>query len=446
MENNMKKGWIYPQLKELTSFVIGGDWGKDPLLENGEEFEEVFCIRGSEFKNWGKEKGKTASIRKIKKTSLVKRQLKKGDVLLEISGGGPDQPVGRTVIIDDAALNENGDFPKVCTNFFRLVRFHENLNKQFLNHYLQYFHHSGEVIQYQGGSNNLRNLKFKEYETINIPLPPLLEQNRIVAKLGKLFGQQEIIKASLEKIPMLLKNFRQQVLTQAVTGKLTRTKVKETRLGSLLIDVKYGTSKKSLLGIDGIPVLRIPNIQFGEISDEDLKFSKMDEKEFEKVKLLKGDVLIIRSNGSVSLVGKSAIVREKHINFSYAGYLIRLRCNNLLDPEFLNYSLQSNFMRCQIVDTSRSTSGINNINSNEIKDLKVLLPNLYDQKLIVNRIQQLLLKADKIEDQYHSLTEKIDKLPQAILHKAFKRELVAQLESDGDARELLKEIKELKKI
>jgi len=442
----MKKGWIYPQLKELTSFVIGGDWGKDPLLENGEEFEEVFCIRGSEFKNWGKEKGKTASIRKIKKTSLVKRQLKKGDVLLEISGGGPDQPVGRTVIIDDAALNENGDFPKVCTNFFRLVRFHENLNKQFLNHYLQYFHHSGEVIQYQGGSNNLRNLKFKEYETINIPLPPLLEQNRIVAKLGKLFGQQEIIKASLEKIPMLLKNFRQQVLTQAVTGKLTRTKVKETRLGSLLIDVKYGTSKKSLLGIDGIPVLRIPNIQFGEISDEDLKFSKMDEKEFEKVKLLKGDVLIIRSNGSVSLVGKSAIVREKHINFSYAGYLIRLRCNNLLDPEFLNYSLQSNFMRCQIVDTSRSTSGINNINSNEIKDLKVLLPNLYDQKLIVNRIQQLLLKADKIEDQYHSLTEKIDKLPQAILHKAFKRELVAQLESDGDARELLKEIKELKKI
>src|SRR5690606_10643031 len=54
-----------------------------------------------------------------------------------------------------------------------------------------------------------------------IPLPPLPEQTRIVNKLDNLFGQLEKIKESLEKIPQLLKDFRQQVLTQAVTGKLT---------------------------------------------------------------------------------------------------------------------------------------------------------------------------------------------------------------------------------
>ncbi len=56
---------------------------------------------------------------------------------------------------------------------------------------------------------------------IDFPLPPLAEQERIVAKLDDLFERLDKIKASLDKIPVHLKNFRQQVLTQAVTGKLT---------------------------------------------------------------------------------------------------------------------------------------------------------------------------------------------------------------------------------
>src|SRR5690606_3227457 len=96
-----------------------------------------------------------------------------------------------------------------------------HINSNYFCSYLEYFYHSGEVVKYQGGSNNLRNLKYKEYETIGIPLPPLPEQERIVAKLDKLFAQHEKIKKSLDRIPQLLKTFRQQVLTQAVTGKLT---------------------------------------------------------------------------------------------------------------------------------------------------------------------------------------------------------------------------------
>ncbi len=279
---------------------------------------------------------------------------------------------------------------------------------------------------------------------ILIPLPPLPEQQRIVAKLDQLFGQLELIKASLNNIPQLLKDFRQQVLTQAVTGKLTNCSVKTKKLGSLLTDVKYGTSKKSLPEIDGTPIFRIPNINDGEIDDTDLKYSVLDDKEYEKLKLEENDILIIRSNGSVSLVGKTAIIREKHIGYSYAGYLIRLRCGSNLNAEFLNYSLQSNSLRRQIVDTSRSTSGVNNINSTEIKELIIQLPVLEEQERIVLRIKQLLSKADRVQIHYEALKEKIDLLPQTILHKAFKGELVRQLASDGDAKDLLEEIKALK--
>ena len=277
-----------------------------------------------------------------------------------------------------------------------------------------------------------------------VPLPPLSEQNRIISKLDALFAQFEIIKSSMAAVPLLLKDFRQQVLTQAVTGKLTNCKVEEKRLGDFLIDVKYGTSMKSEYEIDGTPIFRIPNISDGEINDADLKFSKLDEKEYNQLKLVEGDVLIIRSNGSVSLVGRSAIIRKKHIGYSYAGYLIRLRCGLDLNSEFLNYTLKSDFLRTQIVNTSHSSSGVNNINSQEIKDLKIYWTKPKEQKEIVSRVESLFAKADAIEKQYESLKAKIDNLPQVLLHKAFKGELTEQLESDGDAEELLKEIEALK--
>ena len=72
------------------------------------------------------------------------------------------------------------------------------------------------------------------------------------------------------------------------------------------------------------------------------------------------------------------------------------------------------------------------------------LPSIKEQTEIVKRIEHLFAKADAIEAQYQSLKTKIERLPQAILAKAFKGELVEQLESDGSAAMLLEEIQRLK--
>ena len=141
----LPKNWIETEFKELTSFVIGGDWGKDLEFEFDVDSEIVSCIRGSEIKNWERDKGSTASIRKVKSSSLEKRALAEGDILLEISGGGPDQPVGRTIYIDQEALDANDNYKKVCTNFLRMVRIHENLDKKFIKLFLDCFYLSGEI-------------------------------------------------------------------------------------------------------------------------------------------------------------------------------------------------------------------------------------------------------------------------------------------------------------
>jgi type I restriction enzyme S subunit len=74
------------------------------------------------------------------------------------------------------------------------------------------------------------------------------------------------------------------------------------------------------------------------------------------------------------------------------------------------------------------------------------LPSLKEQQEIVSRVESLFAKADAIEKQYETLKSKIESLPQAILHKAFKGELTEQLDTDGDARELLREIEGLKRV
>lgn len=281
----------------------------------------------------------------------------------------------------------------------------------------------------------VKNINAPKLQSIPFPLPPLPEQERIVAKLDALFAQHEAMKKALDRIPQLLKDFRQQILAQAVLNDYGYTKLKD-----FLIDIKYGTSKKSDYDIDGIPVLRIPNIDNGRINSKDLKYSILDKKESDILSLKVNDILIIRSNGSINLVGQSAIVSKDFENYSYAGYLIRIRLSDKYNPVYLNYIFKSNFIRSQMIDTSRSTSGVNNINSKEIQELNVPLIPLKKQKEIVSRIESLFAKADTIEKRYQTLKEKINNLPQAILHKAFKGELSEQLESDGDAKNLLEEI------
>jgi len=81
------------------------------------------------------------------------------------------------------------------------------------------------------------------------------------------------------------------------------------------------------------------------------------------------------------------------------------------------------------------------INATQLKTLAVLLPTLTEQQEIVRRVESLFAKADQIETSYQKLKIKIEQLPQALLAKAFRGELVEQLPTDGDARELLEQIK-----
>jgi type I restriction enzyme S subunit len=267
---------------------------------------------------------------------------------------------------------------------------------------------------------------------------------------------------------VILKRFRQTVLAAACSGRLTAdwrennpspTNYAEEELplswrtvliGEVIESLKYGTSKKCSYEKIGVPILRIPNIEQGVVTHSDLKYAELQEKEFQQLRLRSGDILMIRSNGSVSLVGKSALVRDIDVGLAYAGYLIRLRPDSSkIIPDFLNMVLGSNDVRVQIEVPARSTSGVHNINSKEVRALQFFLPPLPEQREIVCRVESMFKLADAVEKRVEAAKVMAEKLTQAILAKAFRGELVpteaelARLEGRTykSASELLSRIK-----
>ncbi len=448
----LPKGWNQSQLKELFDFVIGGDWGKLPEYDDS-EFLEVLCIRGSEFRNWSKDKGKTASLRKIKKASLTKRRLKDGDLLIEISGGGPEQPVGRTVLIDNEVLSFNNDLPKVCTNFLRLARPNNKINSKYLNYYLVNFYNSGEISKYQSGSNNLRNLKFKEYETINIPVAPLPEQKRIVEKLDSLLVQVDTIQQRLNNLPDIIKRFRQSVLAAAVSGKLTEQwrEINEVNDWKTLTIGDISTFQNGFAFKSGwfADSGKYQVIKLGNVKDDYLKLEKSPAfinsdiaKEYIKYKPNVGDILI--SMTGTKYKGDYGYVCRVNEDLPI---LINQRVGrivakpDLIDSNFLLQYMRSELFRVEFL--KGETGGVNqgNVGTKHIQSCPIGIPSLKEQTEIVRLVEQYFALAGTLEKNLANAKQRVDSLTQSILAKAFRGELVPQDPNDEPADKLLARIK-----
>ncbi|WGA65599.1 restriction endonuclease subunit S [Escherichia fergusonii] len=465
--------WGNASLEEVSIHIIGGDWGKDPDFID-QEYESVACIRGAEFKNWKRDFGKTAVIRKVKCSSLSTRNLLENDILVEISGGGPDQPVGRTVLIDEKVLNQH-KLPLVCTNFLRLVRLNNNINAVFVNRYLEFFYNSGEVTKYQSGSNNLRNLKFKDYSALKMPLPPLAEQKIIAEKLDTLLAQVDSTKARLEQIPQILKRFRQAVLAAAVSGKLTEPFRTNSSYSSYTLalskdfkNIHYADSwerhqlkdcctvisgnafKSSAFTINkDIPVIKISNIQYGEFEIKNQQYLPQEYLDkYGSFKVTANDILMALTRP----ITNDQLKVCRYPDTQPVGLLNQRVCkfifNKDVNTNFFELLFQSEYFKAQVSDNLSETLQPN-LSPNDLKKFTVFIPPLPEQAEIVRRVEQLFAYADTIEKQVNNALARVNKLTQSILAKAFRGELTAQwraenpdlISGENSAAALLEKIK-----
>ena len=213
-------------------------------------------------------------------------------------------------------------------------------------------------------------------------------------------------------------------------------------LGLVVVDPIYGTPKKCGYGTGATGVLRIPNIGSGRIDTTDLKSADFDETESARFSLQEGDILTVRSNGSLPIVGKAAMVRHRHTDYLFAGYLIRLRpIVQSLVPKYLVYMLMEPRVRAQIETKAKSTSGVNNISAKELQELNAPICCPEEQAEIVRILDARLEAAEIVDAEIDVNLARAEALRQSILKKAFAGKLVPQDPDDEPAQALLARIR-----
>lgn len=292
----------------------------------------------------------------------------------------------------------------------------------------KYIYYRIQIIQFDHSTH--KRYWIQQYSKIRVSIPPIPEQECIVARIEELFSQLDAGVETLKKTKAQLAVYRQAVLKEAFEGRLTASgPEKIVRLGDYIETPRYGTSKKCSYddGRDRTAVYRIPNIEHknGRISHDDIKYAQFTESELDGIRLQQGDILIIRSNGSVSLVGRAAMVCDADITGTFAGYLMRLRISEpeTLLPKFLLLFLQSHQARIYIENKAKSTSGVHNINSTEISDLQMPLYDPDTQYAIIEAIESRLSVCDSIEQTVDTALQQAEAMRQSISKDAFEGRL-----------------------
>ncbi len=358
------------------------------------------------------------------------RFIKPGDILWNSTGTGT---VGRAYYVKDADCTP----PKVVDSHVTIVRAAPALDNRYLFNWIKGPDVQSKIEEMCDGTTNQIELSRTAIAATAIPLAPRGEQTRIADQLDTLLARIQSCNDRFDAIPALLKRFRQTVCAEATTGPW-----KSTTIGAICVDLRYGTSKKCDYLATGTGVLRIPNIaERGRIDVTDLKRAEFDANELQKLALVEGDLLVIRSNGSVELVGKTGLVTTNETGLLFAGYLMRLRVDRAKAiPAFVQLCLSAPLQRQYIERTAKSTSGVNNINAEELRSLPMLLPPLAEQIEIVRRVETLFALADSIEVRATAARSLAQRLSPLMIAKAFRGELLPQDPQDEPANALLERI------
>jgi type I restriction enzyme S subunit len=169
-------------------------------------------------------------------------------------------------------------------------------------------------------------------------------------------------------------------------------------LGNLINEFQNGISKRKASEGESIPVLRLADIVSGEhLSEKLLREIQLSLSEIEKYKVIKGDVLVIRVNGSADLVGQF-IPCLVHKKWAYCDHLIRVRLPlSLLDINYLCIFTKTKDARKHLIGKTVTTAGQRTINQTGLASLLIPLPPLNEQHRIVTKVNQLMSLCDELE-------------------------------------------------
>lgn len=344
----------------------------------------------------------------------------KGDILY-----GKLRPYLNKVVMAD----ENG----VCSTEIIPI----NAEPLVINKYIFYWVKSHRFLDYVNDVSYGVNMpRLGTSDGLNAPfiLAPFAEQKEIVDRLDILLAQVEATQARLARIPDIIKQFRQSVLSAALSGKLTE---KWRNINNVKIQEWSSKALADIASVidpnpshrypepeaQGVPILSTQ--QFIGDSGWTKEKSKLVSKSFHSERMGKcgffeGDIVFARK-------GRLGLARFSPSGFDYvySHTLFIVRAKKEVYPKFLLWSLRPNSVVEHLLTEMNSNTGVPTLGKSVFERMKICLPSYIEQTEIVHRVEQLFAYADTIEQQAKAAKERVDNLTQAILAKAFRGELTA---------------------
>jgi len=342
------------------------------------------------------------------------------DVLISIAG-----TIGRCAIVPCDAQTMN------CNQAVAIARISGPLDRRYLLHWLKT---SDAQIQMKGGkvTQTISNLSLTQVKNLKVPLPPISEQRRIVEILDQAKAQQQKRSEADEKSTRILPAIFYKMFGDPGMNPM---EWKLGKLDNIIKDTRNGLYKPAKFYGSGIGILKMFNIQNGELDLSRIDQIETSEEEYEAYCLLPGDILINRVN-TPGLVGKCAVITEEVGKAVFESKNIRLRVkSNKVTPEFIAHYLNSPYGYRAIRSGVKHAIGMATINNTDLRNTPVILPPIEIQ----NKWASIVKDFRKLRAKNSASKIKINELFKNLIHRAFTGGLTAPWRQ-AHMKELLQEM------
>lgn len=271
----------------------------------------------------------------------------------------------------------------------------------------------------------------KEVRAAVVPVPPLVEQRRIVEILEDHFSRIDTGEGLLRSVAR-----RGDLLELASLNLLVPEGTPTVTLKEIAVSAGYGTSTKCVVDGPGVPVARIPNVVNGAIDLADEKRAEDPNVDLSELMLREGDLLFVRTNGSRDLIGRTAVA-QRGIKASFASYLIRYQ----LDPErveasWVHYMMRRSQARAEIERLASSSAGQLNLSLAKLDKVRVPLPDLPTQRQLIAAYEASLDGPRRLIESSERAGRQAARLRRALLTAAFSGKLTGMDIDDERVEEM----------